>query len=210
MGNAGITAAVMVLAVFLAGCSLRGGGKNAKTAPPPPKPATTATATVPEVPLSIPQTQVQLPSPQPLNPSAVPAPAEAREPEPEPAPPPRPARRATPTVMGPAAPKSAETPAPTPVQAPAQLEERPRLEEIVPQEERRKLADQIAARKREIDEALRQASGRPLSDHDRNIVDRIKSFLQLSDQAAARGEMRQADELSDRALILARELRVAR
>ena len=52
--------------------------------------------------------------------------------------------------------------------------------------------------------------GANLSDSDRGIVERVRSFVQLSDQAAARGEMRQADGLSERALVMARELRNAR
>ena len=208
MRVAGLVAGIL-LVLGLAGCSLRGGGKSAKAAPPPPKPAPTASATTPEAPLSVPQTQVQLPPPQPVNPLAVASPQEPQEPAPEPAATPqaKPPRRPAPVA---AAPKPVEPPPAVAVQPPPPVEERPRLQEIVSPEERKKLADQMAARKREIDEALRIAAARPLSDHDRNIVDRIKSFLQQSDLAVARGEIRQAEALSERALILARELRVAR
>lgn len=204
MRVAGAIAGIL-LVLGLAGCSLRGGGKSAKAAPPPPKPAPTASATAPEGPLSVPQTQVQLPPLQPVNPAAMAAPQEPQEPQPEPAPQAKPPRRPAPVA---AAPKPVETP-PAAAPQPA-IGERPRLQEIVSPEERKKLGDQMAARKKEIDDALRQAAARPLSDHDRNIVDRIKSFLQLSDQAGARGELRQAEALSERALILARELRLVR
>lgn len=202
----------IVLSLALAGCSFRGAPKTAKTTPPPPRPAPAATVAAQDGPLSIPQTQVQLPPAQPLSPGALALPRETPEPGPEPEPvlPPRPARRSSPAATGPVQPKTEGATAPLPQPPQPAVEERPRLQEIVPVEERKKLADQMAARKHEIDEALRQAAGRPLSYHDRNIVDRIKSFLQLSDQSAARGDMRQADALSDRALILARELRVAR
>ena len=202
--------AAIFLALGLAGCSLRGGRKSAKAAPPPPKPAPAASASAPEAPLSIPQTQVQLPPPQPVNPLAAGraqgaagagAGAGGRRRRPS-----RPSPRRRPSRPQP---KPVEPP-PAAAQPQPPVEERPRLQEIVSPEERKKLADQMAARKREIDEALRMAAARPLSDHDRNIVDRIKSFLQLSDQAGARGDMRQAEALSERALILARELRVAR
>ncbi len=208
MRLAGIIAA-MFLVFGLAGCSLRGGGKSAKAAPPPPKPAPAASPKAPDAPLSVPQTQVQLPPPQPVNPLAVAAPQEPQEQAPEPAAATqaKPPRRPAPVA---AAPKPVEPPPAAVVQPQPPVEERPRLQEIVSPEERKKLADQMAVRKKEIDEALRIAAARPLSDHDRNIVDRIKSFLQLSDQAGARGEMRQAEALSERALILARELRVAR
>ena len=90
------------------------------------------------------------------------------------------------------------------------MEERPRLQEAVSPEEKRRLADGINNRKREINDILQQASRRNLTDGDRGIVERVHSFLQLSDQAASRGELRQADSLSERALVMARELRNAR
>jgi hypothetical protein len=41
-------------------------------------------------------------------------------------------------------------------------------------------------------------------------VKRIEQFVKLSDEAEVSGNMRQADELADRGLILAKELQVAR
>ena len=73
-----------------------------------------------------------------------------------------------------------------------------------------RVLEEIAARKREIESILQQASQRQLSEDDRAIVERVRSFLQLSDQAAGREDMRQAEALSERALVLARELRRAR
>jgi hypothetical protein len=73
------------------------------------------------------------------------------------------------------------------------------------------MVDAIEARKREIRDRLAQVSSRrKLSEQERNIVERVDSFLRLSDDAAKRGEMTQADALSERALVLARELQVAR
>lgn len=194
-----------MLAVCLSGCGLR--GKRAVIAAPPPPPEPTV-AKAPEGPLSIPQTNVQLPPPQPLDPKALESAQQTPEPaEPQSAPPAKaPKRPAQPAVAtGPQPPPANETPPP-----PVVTEERPRLQEIVPPEEKKKLADDINVRKREINEVLQQAGRRQLSEQDRSIVERIRSFLQLSDQAAARDDMRQAEALSERALVLARELRGAR
>lgn len=191
-----------LMMVCLAGCSLR--GKKSVSAAPPPPPAPTV-AKVPEGPLSIPQTSVQLPPPQPLDPKALETARQEPAPEPEPAPPPKPPRRAAqPSVAtGPQLPPVETAPVAPP-------EERPRLQEIVPPEEKRRLAEEIAVRKREIQDVLHQASRRRLSEQDRGVVERIRSFVQLSDQAAARDDIRQAEALTERALVLARELRGAR
>ncbi len=188
------------LAVCLSGCGLRNKTVAAAPVPPPPPPAVVE----PAGPLSIPQTSVELPPPQPLDPRALET-AQAPPPAPEePAPAPKPPRRPAqpPVATGPQLPAdAAQQPAP---------EERPRLQEIVPPEEKRRMAEEIAARKREIESVLQQAAQRRLSEQDRGIVERIRSFLLLSDQAAARDDMRQAEALSERALVLARELRGAR
>jgi lipopolysaccharide biosynthesis regulator YciM len=84
------------------------------------------------------------------------------------------------------------------------------LQEIISAEQRKRLLDEIGNRKREINDAVEAASRRNLSQQDRNLIDRIRSFVELSDQAAGRGDMRQADALSERALVLARELKGAR
>ncbi|MFB3825281.1 MAG: hypothetical protein ACE15B_00885 [Bryobacteraceae bacterium] len=196
------SALLAIVLVVTCGCSLR--RKPKQPVAPPPKPQVTAPA--PEQPLSVPQTAVVLPPEQPVSPDAVPAQLPL-PPPPEPQPEaPRPARRAP---QGPPAPPPTQATKPeTPVPQPA--EERPRLQEIVPAQEQRQLADAINARKREIAPVLDQAAGRTLSSHERNLVDRVRSFLQLSDQAAAKGDWRQADALSERALVLARELRGGR
>jgi hypothetical protein len=196
------TVAVMaMLAVILSGCGLRGRRTVAAAPVPPPPPPAVA---VHEGPLSVPQTAVKLPPPQPLDPRALETAAEEPPREPEAAPPPKPPRRPPTVATGPQ-PPAAETQPP-----PAATEERPRLQEILPPEEKRKLADGIAARRREINDVLQQAARRQLSEQDSATVERIRSFLQLSDQAAAREDMRQAEALSERALVLARELRVGR
>ena len=209
MSSATARLAVVVLVVWLAGCSLR--AAKQQQPPPAPKPAAAAAPAV-SGPLSVPQTVVELPPPQPLDPRALATPQEEPAPEPDPAPPPKAPRR---PVAVPAAGTAAQQPQPaaaqpeTPAQQPA-VEERPRLQEIVSPEEKRRITDEINNRKREIADILQQASRRNLTDGDRGIMDRVRSFLQLSDQAATRGDMRQADSLSDRAMVLARDLRNAR
>lgn len=193
-----------VMLVCLSGCALR--GKKAVPPPPPPKPAAPAAA-APAGPLSIPQTRVELPPPQPLDIRALdtgpqePVAVEPPEAAPAPKAPRKPAPAPVPATTGP----QPETPAPQPA-----VEERPRLQEIVSPEEKRRLTEEIAARKREINDVLGQVSHRALSEEERSTVERIRSFVQLSDQAAGRGDMRQAEALSERALVLARELRNAK
>ncbi len=198
-----VVAAWMVLSS--AGCMLRG-KQVAKSNPTPPTPAPAvrpAPAPRPQ-PLSIPQTQAQLPSPQPITqealatlqaqPAAVEIPAEPRAPR-------RPA--------GPvAAPARAETPPPqTPPAAPAvEAEQRPTVGEIVAPGELKRLQDSADGRKQEIRKVLDQAQARGLSRDQREIVTRVQSFVQLSDEAEKRGDMRNADALAERGQLLVREL----
>jgi hypothetical protein len=197
--------AVVALAVSLSGCIFQRKSNAARLPPPAPKPAAAAPAK-PEGPLSLPQTTVKLPPPQPLDPAALEVePPPLVEPQ-EATLPVKPPRR-NPPAAGTAV-KPPETAAPAP--QPATPEERPRLQEIISAEERKRLLEEIGNRKREINEVVDSAARRNLSQQDRDRIDRIRSFVELSDQAAGRGDMRQADALSERALLLARELRGAR
>jgi hypothetical protein len=72
-------------------------------------------------------------------------------------------------------------------------------------DEQKHIQSAIETRKREIGEKLGRAKGRS-SSHDQLLVDRIKTFLAQCDEAEGRGDYSQADALSERALILAREL----
>lgn len=76
----------------------------------------------------------------------------------------------------------------------------------MPPDESRRIHDEIEKRKAEIAALLNRAKKRRLSAEERNSMERIRSFLSLSDEAAGRGDMRQAEALSERALVLAREL----
>jgi hypothetical protein len=195
---------VAMLLVSLPACVFRRSPSVAAAAPPP-QPAPPAAAK-PEVPLSIPQTRVELPPSQPLDPAALQV---ELPPPPEPvetAPPAKPPRRPAPPVAGPATQPQPEQPAPP---APA-AEERPRIQEIISAEERKRLMDEINNRKREVGEIAGDVSRRSLSAQDRDTLARMRGLVQQCDQAAERGDLRQANALCERAIILARGLKSAR
>lgn len=198
-GQAFLIAALMM---WQAGCVLRGKPK-ATPAPPPPEPIpvpATSSPSRPAEPLSVPQTQVKLPPEQPLN-------LEALPPEPQAAPQENPPRQTRANRPRPSAPKPAEPAAPA-AAAPATPipESRPPIEEVVPASEQKRFQDQAQTRKREIRQWLDSAGRRRLNRHQQNTVERIQAFLKDSDDAEARGDMREADALAERAQILLREL----
>ena len=195
------------LSLVLAGCMLNGQQPPKVSAtPPPPKPSATPTpaATPPPAALSLPQTTAQLPAPQPISPEAL---AIKVEPVETPAPP-RPARRSVPAPPKPAEPPVTQAQTPPPVPAAPAEPERPALQEILPPAESKRLQESAINRKREIKRVLDQT--RPVSDSQRALVARIRTFVQQSDEAEGRGEMRLADALAERAQVLVRELQGGR
>jgi hypothetical protein len=80
------------------------------------------------------------------------------------------------------------------------------VQEIVQPAEAQRLKESAAARKAEVRKTLEQVQARSLTADQNNQVKRIQSFLQLSDEAEKRNDMRQADALAERAQVLAREL----
>jgi hypothetical protein len=188
------------MAISLTGCVLRG-KTPAANAVPPPKPAAVAAPAPapPPQPLSVPQTSVQLPPAQPLTPEAI---ASTQPPEEPPAPPavprstPRrsPPTRAETTPQGPAAPIVPPEP------------ERPPIQEALPAAEMKRLQDEADAAKREIVHRIEQVQLHRLTRQQSSLVSRIRSFVKQSDDAEKRGDMRQASELAQRALVLARDL----
>ena len=184
------------LALLMAGCVLKGKPKTAPV-PPQPQPAVQPKPAPPPEPLSIPQTQVQLPPPQPVNPEALAVPT---PPEPiEAAPAPKPVRR---TAAGSPPPKPEVV---APVVAPAEPERAP-IQEIVPPDERRRYQESADASKREIQQLLEQIKAHRLTTEQKKIVIRVRAFVTQSDDAEKRGDMRQADALAERGLVLAKEL----
>jgi hypothetical protein len=190
-----------VLVVCLPGCVLR---KNkTAAAPPPPQPAVTSAP--PPQPLSIRQTEVELPPPQPLTPEAI---ATTQIPEEQPAP-------SAPAQAAPARPKPSAPhteivpqgpPAPAATPPPAEPERQP-IQEALPPAELKRLQEEAAARTRETRQLLGAIEHRRLSRQEEGIRERVLSFLQQSAEAEQRGDMRQADELAGRALVLVRDLK---
>ncbi|HLY19743.1 MAG TPA: hypothetical protein VKR61_21100 [Bryobacteraceae bacterium] len=197
-----IHGSALLLLVPLGGCTLR--ANKQASAPAPPKPAAVQ-APAPDPQLSIPQTAVVLPSPQPLNEDAIPVAAPvAQAPAPEKAPvappPTRTVRRA------PAGPKPEPENDPEPAAAPP-VEEQPAFRPILNEDAERKIKSDIESRKRDIYDRLSRARAHQTKAN-QALINKISSFLTQSDQAAQRGDFKQADDLSDKALILAKELQI--
>jgi|HubBroStandDraft_6_1064221.scaffolds.fasta_scaffold457541_1 hypothetical protein len=200
-GRRGVCAAFVLLIVPLAGCTL--GASKQAVVPPPPKPEAVQQPP-PEPQLSTPQTVVTLPELQPVNPGAIPKvqtveaapPLEKTEAPPTTRTPHRAAVTTKTTDQG-----SDAEPPPTPP-APEQAPFQP----ILNADELKRIKGDIDGRKKEINEKLSRAKGHSLSEHDQSLVDHINSFLAQCQLAEARGDYSQADALSERALILAKEL----
>ena len=201
------------LMLLLTGCVLRAKPQTkSNNVPPPPKPTAAATsATPPPGPLSIRQTQVDLPAPQPITPEAL---ATTIPPEvpPEDQRPPRVPRRAP--VAGPPKPEQApvqtQTPTPAAAAPPAAEPERPPIQEILPAAELKKLQESADARKRDIRRVLEQVGSQRLNGTQREKVERIRSFLKASDEAESHNDMRQAEQLAEKAQTLVGELQSGR
>lgn len=198
---------VGVLALALSACDMR--VVRAKT-PPPPQPTAAKAEPPPEPaasePLSIPQTQVRLPRPQPIDPEALATPPMSAPNEPSA---PRASHRATrrplpqPSAAAPAKPDPAETAeAPPATTEPA----RPRIEPVLPAEQRRQLTEDISSRLHEVDQKLSRISAQKLTDAEKDSVEKIRRFANLSHEALERGDTQQASALADRALVLAQGL----
>jgi hypothetical protein len=185
---------VAVMTIPLAGCLLNGKPKTVAAAPAPPRPAA---PTPPPEPLSIPQTNVELPPPQPVKPEAL-----VTEPQVESAQPahekpsPAPAKPRPPA----AAPKPAEPQAPEAEPEPA----RAPIQEILPADVLKQLRD--SAHKYQADTRTLLAGVKPRTNNQRRAAAEIEQFLKQSEEAENAGDMRLADQLAERAHILAKEL----
>jgi len=196
-----------ILALALSACDMK--LTRAKT-PPPPQPTATKAESPPDPaasePLSIPQTQVRLPRPQPIDPEALATPPSTPSEPSAPRPSHRAAKRPTPSPPA-AVPAKPEPPVETAEAPPAATEPaRPRIEPVLPAEQRRQLTEDISSRLHEVDQILSRISVQRLTDAQKDSVERIRNFTNLSHQALERGDTQQASALADRALLLAREL----
>jgi hypothetical protein len=185
------------LALLQSACALTGKPKtSAAVAPPQPAPAAAKPSPPPE-PLSVPQTQVRLPPPQPFNPDALPEPKPAAE---TPAPStPRPPRRTAP------APKP-EPPAPATAAPVTAAPEPAPIQEVLTTDERKRLQESADNQKSEISHLLTKIKSHHPTAEANHEIRRIQSLVAQSNDAEKRGDMRQADALAERALVLARGL----
>ncbi len=81
---------------------------------------------------------------------------------------------------------------------------------MLPADERKRLQDSAAESKREIRRLVELLRGRHLDAHEASVVTRIEGLVKLSDDAEAKGDMREADALAERALVLAKDLESGR
>jgi hypothetical protein len=201
---------IVSLSLAVAACKMQ--LRPAKT-PPAPQAATAKAepqqTAPPSEPLSIPQTQVRLPRPQPIDPEALATPPIILPEPPTPRPTNRSGKRQNPAATSPLPikPEQAEPVEPPPANAEAL---RPRVEPVLPPDERRQLIEDVSSRLKQVDQMLGRLNSRRLSEAEKNSVARIHSFEALSRQALERGEAQQASALADRALLLAQELDRAR
>jgi hypothetical protein len=198
---------ISCLLLVLNACVLRGKNKVVATpaAPVPVAVVAPAPPAPPPEPVSTPQTGVQLPPPQPISAEAlasIPPPPEPPAPEPVPS---RSVRTRPPTRETPKPEAAAVGPESPP---PAVADDGPRLQTMVPEDERRRISADLARRRAEVQSLLKQT--RLHTAHQRDLRDSIHSLLKVADDAAERGDLRSADSLSERALILARELQSGR
>jgi hypothetical protein len=188
------------MAIFLAGCLLRGTPKTTQAAPAAPKPAVAPAPAPPPASLSIPQTQVELPPRQPVSPEALASTEpQPEEPAPVPAAPPKPAR------THPAPPARSDPPAPPPPVT-ADPPPRPPVQEIVSAEEQKQLQADAQRDRQESTRLLNRASAHRLSPQQQQLKKNIENFLKLSEDAEKRTDFRQAREFAGRAAVLAKEL----
>jgi hypothetical protein len=196
------------IALLLGGCSLRNQPKVA--AVPPPKPAATVPRPPPqpETPLVELQTRVYLPQPQPIPEETLtvirmpqrPAPPQQQA---KPAPP-KPA--ATPVVTTPTAPLP-QAPPPETTQPPPP---RQRLRPAETPAERRRIERDITSRRAQTLRLLNDISRRNLNDEQKAALARIQAFLEQADAAMKNNDLREADALSSRALLLSQDLHSGR
>src|SRR5207244_11138117 len=118
---------------------------------------------------------------------------------------PAPPTSQTPPPTKPEATQTAEPPALAPPVTPQPTEEQIRLQPVYSEEERRRVLAELEKRKSDI-EALLHGINRRMSQDQKSVVERIRSFITVAEESAKRGDFRSAEALSERALIFAREL----
>ncbi|MGH9719944.1 MAG: hypothetical protein ACRD8O_07005 [Bryobacteraceae bacterium] len=183
---------------FLPKASGNTAAKPAAAAAPKPDPP----AALPEAPIAELQTTADLPSPQPISQETLAMLNRLPAPVKETPPPPPPRRLAAPVkveVTAPAPP--AAQPAPPPTTA-----AKPRIRPAESEAEQRRLRAEIDTWRRETEANLGKARGRQLSGEQQARVEQINGFLDQAGLALKRNELQQASSLSNRALVLSKDL----
>lgn len=192
----------MLLVAAVSGCSIK---RNQTVAvAPPPKPSSTVPyrpVSVPEPPMAELQTRVYLPKPQPIDENAIPV---VKPPEPPPAKPQpervKPRVQAQTPVQAPPQPV-VETPPPTTEPQPRQ-----RVRPVASESERKRLQREVTKRRLQTQRMLVELSQRTLREDQRSGVARVQAFLDQVETALKENDLRQADALSSRALLLCQDL----
>jgi hypothetical protein len=186
---------LIIAALGLVSCAKHAPKAAAVVTPVAPKPA--APPPPPAQPLSTPQTRVELPEPQPVVPAALDRESTAQDTPPVVKPPAAPRRPR---------PEPAATPTPPPATAPPAETPRVAIQEVISPTEVKRLQDQVQGRRREVNQILEQLNKRRPSRGQQVIMNDIRNFMTLSDEAEKRNDIRQADAFAERAQILARDL----
>jgi len=190
---------VLIIAALLAlvSCAKHAPKAAVPVTPVAPKPA--APPPPPAPPLSTPQTRVELPEPQPVDRAALEKDSAAQD--------------APPVVKPPVAqrkpqstPAAAPPATPPPATAPAAEAPRVAIQEVISPTEFKRLQDQVQGRRREVNQILEQLNKRRPVRGQQTIVNDIRNFITLSEEAEKRNDIRQADAFAERAQILARDL----
>jgi hypothetical protein len=193
----------VVLAIPLAGCVVGGKKAAVPVTPPAPLPVAKAEPAPPPAPLSMPQTQVTLPPVQPVNTEGMTT-LQLPEPPAEATPAPKPVRRAP--TPPPVQPPKIEPPAVAAPTQPTEAGNSP-IEELVPEDEKKRLKDEADGRRHETKQILDQIKVHGhLNRTQTTQVKRVEAFLAQSAEAEQKGDLRLANALADRSLVMAREL----
>jgi len=84
--------------------------------------------------------------------------------------------------------------------------ERPQIQEILPAAELNRLQSEATKKRQETVQRLNQIRRRHLSTQDQDTVQQIHSYLNVSEDAQRKGDMRKSWDFADKAVVLARAL----
>jgi hypothetical protein len=178
--------------------------RRARVAAVPPAPQAAPAAPPEEMPISIVQNAAALPPDQPVPPEALPPldPPEQTAPRSQPTDAAEAARRRNAARKPPETAAPVPAPAATQPAAPAAQQPAP----LVASDQNLPARSALAAKINDLKITAGRIAQPGLTGSQRTTYRRIESFIKLSERALLRGDLRQADELADRAATLARAL----